>query len=108
MAIEGTPAIMVKTGELAEIDLGAYCSPHGTYIPDIDDASKSALGIIEDPVVTDGVLKVRCNNTGAGKITLSASVGKDPEREDGIGGMPYTREISLVSRSFVAGNGGWL
>ena len=49
---------------------------------------------------------LRC--IGSGKITLSASVGKDPNLEDGIGGMAYTREISIISRPFATDNGGWL
>ena len=31
-----------------------------------------------------------------------------PEKEDGIGGMSYSREISIISRPFATQNGGWL
>jgi hypothetical protein len=59
-------------------------------------------------VIKNGYLEIECTKTGAGKITISSAVGKDPEREDGIGDMAYSREISIVSRPYVAKNGGWL
>lgn len=108
MAIEGIPSVMVQAGKQTGIDLSAYCNPHGGFDISIDDASRTSLGITADPVVKDGHLEITCSRTGAGKITLSASVGKDPEKEDGIGQMEYSREISIVSRPFVSENGGWL
>lgn len=107
MAIEGTPSVMVKAGEKASVDLEPYCNPQGTYTLSMDDASKKSLGISEDPVIRNGRLEITCTAIGAGKITLEGSVGKDPEMEDGIGGMNYSREISIVSRPFVSSNGGW-
>ena len=108
MAIEGTPSVMVKAGEKTQIPLEEYCNPYDTYSISIDATSKASLGITDDPVIKNGVLEVECAKIGAGKIVLSASVGKDPEREDGIGGMSYSREISLVSRPSATRNGGWL
>ena len=108
MAIEGTPSVMVKSGEKTQISLEEYCNPYDTYTISIDEASKTSLGITSDPVIKNGVLEVTCTKIGAGKIVLSSSVGKDPEREDGIGGMAYSREISLVSRPSATRNGGWL
>ena len=108
MAIEGTPSVMVKVGEKTSIDLSRYCSPSATYSIDIDEASSTSLGLTGAPVIKDGFLEVECTKVGAGKITLSSSVGKDPEKEDGIGGMSYSREISIISRPFATQNGGWL
>jgi len=108
MAIEGTPTLMIKAGEKAKIDLSRYCNPYDNYEISIDEASRSSLGLSSDPVIRNGFLEVECTKTGAGKVMLKASVGKDPEREDGIGGMSYSREISLVSRPFATENGGWL
>ena len=108
MAIEGTPSAMVKAGEKTRIDLSRYCNPYDSYEISLDEASRTSLGISSDPVQKDGFLEIECANIGAGKIILSASVGKDPEKEDGIGGMSYTREISIVSRPFATNNGGWL
>ena len=108
MAIEGIPSVMVKAGEKSMIDLSAYCNPYGTYEIKIDDASNASLGITTTPAIKDGYLEIECSKIGAGKITLSAAVGKDPQKEDGIGEMNYSREISIVSRPFTAENGGWL
>ena len=108
MAIEGTPSVMVKVGEKARIDLSNYCAQTVEYSISIDDASNASLSPAIPPVIKDGFLEIECANIGAGKIVLSSAVGKDPEREDGIGEMAYTREISILSRPYTAKNGGWL
>ncbi|MBQ8421812.1 MAG: S8 family serine peptidase [Bacteroidales bacterium] len=108
MAIEGTPTFMAEKGKTVKIDLSGYCSPSQEYTVSIDDASHKALGLSADPVISNGHLEICCNAIGSGKITLSASVGKDPDLEGGIGGMAYTREISIISRPFATDNGGWL
>ncbi len=108
MAIEGTPSAIVKSGEKSSIDLSDYCNPFDTYTISIDNASRTSLGITSDPVIRDGRLEIECGKVGAGKIRLEAAVGKDPENDGGIGGMTYSREISIVSREFATNNGGWL
>ena len=108
MAIEGTPSVMAAVGEKVRIDLSDYCNPSLKYEISVDDASSASLGLSSDPVIKDGFLEIECSKIGAGKIVLSSAVGKDPEREDGIGDMAYSREISIVSRPYVAKNGGWL
>ena len=108
MAIEGVPSVMIKTGEKIRIDISRYCNPASAYIVSMDEASRASLAPTSDPVIKDGFLEVECSKSGAGKITLSSSVGADPEMEDGIGGMEYSREISIVSRPFATSNGGWL
>ena len=108
MAIEGTPSVMVQAGEKARIDLSMHCNPNLNYAITVDEASGTSLGLASDPVIKDGFLEIECAKIGAGKIVISSAVGKDPEREDGIGEMAYSREISIVSRPYVAKNGGWL
>ncbi|MBR5299387.1 MAG: S8 family serine peptidase [Bacteroidales bacterium] len=108
MSIEGTPSVMTQVGEKARIDLSEYCNPSLKYEISVDEASSTSLGLTSEPVIKDGFLEIECSKIGAGKIVLSSAVGKDPEREDGIGEMAYTREISIVSRPYVAKNGGWL
>ena len=108
MAIEGTPSVMAAVGEKVKIDLSDYCNPSLKYEISVDEASRASLGLSSDPVIKDGFLEIECSKIGAGKIVLSSAVGKDPEREDGIGDMAYSREISIVSRPYVANNGGWL
>jgi subtilisin family serine protease len=108
MAIEGTPSVMAAVGEKNKIDLSDYCNASLKYEISVDEASSASLGLSSDPVIKDGFLEIECSKIGAGKIVLSSAVGKDPEREDGIGDMAYSREISIVSRPYVAKNGGWL
>ena len=108
MAIEGTPWVMAEVGQKVKIDLSRYCNPWDTYTITIDEASRKSLGLTSDPVKRDGFLEIQCTKIGAGKITLSAAVGKDPDKADGIGEMSYSREISIVSRAFATNNGGWL
>ena len=108
MAIEGTPSVMAAVGEKVRIDLSDYCNPSLKYEISVDEASSASLGLSSDPVIKEGFLEIECSKIGAGKIVLSSAVGKDPEREDGIGNMNYSREISIVSRPYVAKNGGWL
>lgn len=108
MAVEGTPSVMVKVGKKASIDLSSYCNPNGKYTIDIDNASKTSLGLTADPVITNGKLELTCTATGAGKITLKGTAGKDTDAGSGIGEMAFSREISIVSRPFATDNGGWL
>lgn len=111
MALEGTPVVIAKTGEDTSIDLAQYLgatSGNFSYTMSMDDKSKASLGLTSDPVVSSGKMTFRCTKTGAGKVKFTASVGKDTNREDGIAGLEFTREISIVSRTFAASNGGWL
>ncbi len=108
MAIEGTPSVIVKSGAKTSIDLSDYCNPFDSYDITVDDATKQSLGLSSDPVIRNGKLEIQCGRVGAGKITLKAEVGKDDDKEGGIGSMAYSREISIVSREFATVNGGWL
>jgi subtilisin family serine protease len=109
MSIEGTPSIMVKVGEEAVIDITEWIGSEVDELSiSIDEASRKSLGLTADPVITDGHISLSCSNIGAGKIKVSASVGKDPEMEDGIGKMDFSREFSIVSRQYTASNGGWM
>lgn len=102
MAIEGTPSVMVKTGEKAVIDLddcfGEGVAKHHECKITMDDSDMKALGITELPVISDGKLELTCTALGSGKITISATSNR----------MDFSRELSIVSRPFVSSNGGWL
>lgn len=109
MAIEGTPTLMVKAGGSYSLDLSRWIgNTAGACTWSMDEASRSSLGIVEEPVLKDGMLTFSCTKIGSGKISLVSEVGRDPEIEDGIGAMGLSREVSVVSRPFVAENGGWL
>lgn len=110
MAIEGTPSVMTKVGEKCTINLAEWLGGSAKnikYKMEIDQASKESLGITSDPVLDNGVIELTCTKIGAGKVTLSSSIGKDQEIENGIGEMNFSREISIVSRPYAASNGGW-
>ena len=107
MALEGTPTVVVKAGESTTVNLADYLGEtvrNFEYQCDIDEASKASLGIDSVPVVNDGTITIKCDRTGAGKIRFSSSVGQEGQ----ITGLDFFRELSIVSRSNVAENGGWL
>lgn len=113
MQIEGTPSIMTKAGEELVVDLRDYMggeASHLTYLGiDLSDTAASSLGISSDPIIEKGILKVTCTKVGSGKITVRAIAGGDNlGGGDSIGGMEFSKEISIVSRPYVSGNGGWL
>ena len=110
MAIEGTPTVMAKVGEKCSIDLSQWLGSSAktlNYTMDVDQQTKNALGLTENPVVKNGVMELTCTKIGAGKVTLSSAIGKDPAKENGIGQMEFSREVSIVSRPYAASNGGW-
>ncbi len=108
MAIEGTPSVIVEAGAKSAIDLSDHCNPYDKYEISVDEATRTSLGLTSDPVIKNGKLEIECGKVGAGKVTLSSTVGKDETVENGIGSMAYSREISIVSREFATNNGGWL
>lgn len=108
MAIEGTPTVLTQAGKKMNIDISRYCNPYDEYTVTVDAATRTALGLSSDPVIINGKLEIECSKVGSGKITLSGAVGKDASKENGIGEMSYSREISIASRPFATNNGGWL
>ena len=108
MSIEGTPTLLTQAGKKMSIDISRYCNPLDDYVISVDEAARASLGLVSDPVIRNGKLEIECSKVGSGKITLSGKVGKDPEKEGGIGDMSYSRELSIASRPFATANGGWL
>lgn len=110
-SIEGIPCEQAIPGQKLSIDLTGYLGEttgNFKYTVTIDAASKASLGLASDPVINGNRLELTCTKAGSGRVTLSSSVGKDASREDGIGGMNFSREISIIARSFASSNGGWL
>lgn len=113
MNIEGTPSIMAKVGEEIEVDLCDYMGGNAaglTYLgADVSQTAADALGLDNAPVIENGVMKVTCTKVGSGKITVRAIAGGDKlGGGDSIGGMEFSKEVSIVSRPFATANGGWL
>ena len=113
MQIEGTPSILAKAGETLEVDLREYMGGNAadlTYLGiDVSKTASDALGLDTAPAIENGTLKLTCSKVGSGKITVRAIAGGDNlGGGDAIGGMEFSREISIVSRPFATRNGGWL
>lgn len=111
MAIEGTPVILAEPGVKCSIRLADYIGDsYGTcdYTVLIGEDAANSLGLTAHEITEDGRLEFTCSAIGSGKITLKSSVGKDPQKDDGIGGMDFFKEVSVVCRSSATRNGGWL
>ena len=101
MNIEGTPSYQVAVGQ-STIDLtdvlGAPAAVLKNFSVEMDDDTRSSLGVTGELKVDGSKLSVSCTKTGSGYLTIHA------ESE----GMPVTRKISVICRPVVSGNGGWL
>lgn len=114
MHIEGIPCLTAETGKRQWIDLSQHFGSSSvslTYLGyEIDEADRQALGLVEEPEIKYGRLYIHPTKTGAGKIRIKA-VGGGSSIGGGTnppGGMEITQEVSIISRSFKAENGGWL
>lgn len=115
MQIEGTPVIPVQTGVSQEVGLEPYFGGGASSVlldnaaVSISEDDRNAIGLQTDPYIMYGKLFIRPTKTGAAKLTVTAMIGGDSENSsDTPSGETITREISVIARSTVSGNGGWL
>ena len=113
MKIEGVPCSLVATGSTQWVDLSPYFGTSSTSLTytglDISDAARSALGLTEEPRLEHGRLYINATKIGSAKITIHAiGGGSTLGSETTIGGMPISREISIITRGHSASGGGWL
>ena len=115
MQIEGTPVIPVQTGVSQEVGLEPYFGGGASGIllhnatVTMSDQDRDAIGLQTEPYIMYGRLFIRPTRPGAAKLTVTALVGGDSENSsDTPNAEPVTREISVISRAVVSGNGGWL
>ena len=113
MKIEGVPCSLVATGSTQWIDLSPYFGTSSTSLTytglDISDEARSALGLTEDPRLEHGRLYINATKIGSAKLTIHAIGGGSAlGSETTIGGMPISREISIITRGQSASGGGWL
>ena len=120
MAIEGTPSLTVKvldkSAKAQRYDLASYFGGSAsslTYLSiECDEATKSSLGLSEDPEIKYGKLSIKPTKVGSGKITIKAIAGYDEDSlvdgETQTGGMEIVRTVSVMSRGVASDNGGWL
>lgn len=101
LAIKGTPAIYVKTGEAATVDFARYFGGDKSVVAleSAKFASPSNLGIGSSSAVFNGTkITFECSKTGTSLLTITAKAGD----------TTIEREFAIVSRPSLAGNGGWL
>lgn len=102
LAIKGTPAIYVKTGEATTVDFAPYFGGTATKIKltgaDIQKADLDKVGQKGVPNFSGTSMTFNCTQAGVMMITLRATAGD----------TTISREFALVSRPGLADNGGWL
>ena len=113
MAIEGTPCLNAAMGKRQWLDLSPYfgtASTSLTYIGvEVDETSRQALGLAEDPYIEHGRLYIHPTEMGSGKVVVKAvGGGTELGGGDNVGGMELIREVSIISRSIKSSNQGWL
>ena len=113
MQIEGTPCIMAEVGTKKKLDLDMYfggSSRNLTYTGyEIDKDDRDALGLAEDPELRNGYLYLVCTKAGSAKITVNAIAGGTQAGGGDItGGIPVSKEVSIIARGVRSDNGGWL
>lgn len=113
MAIEGTPCLNASIGKRQWLDLSPYfgtASTSLTYVGvEVDEASREALGLAEEPYIEHGRLYIHTTKMGSGKVVVKAvGGGTELGGGDNVGGMELVREVSIISRSIKSSNQGWL
>lgn len=113
MQIEGIPSLTAEIGRKQWLDLSAYfgtASTSLTYLGlEVSDAGRESLGLAEEPYIEYGRLYIHPTKPGSAKITIKAVGGGDEiGGGDNVGGMEISQEVSVIARSFVSENGGWL
>ncbi|WP_418991745.1 S8 family serine peptidase [Alistipes sp.] len=102
LAIKGTPAIYVKTGEATTIDFARYFGGSASKIQltgaDMPTDYKDKIGLSSIPKFNGTSMTFNCSKPGVVIMTLRATAGD----------TKITREFALVSRAGLADNGGWL
>ncbi|MCF0176028.1 MAG: S8 family serine peptidase [Bacteroidales bacterium] len=111
--IEGVPFTTVKTGQEAVVDLSAWFGSDANHLTwlgvEIPEADRKAIGLSGDAVLRDGKLRLTCMQHGCARLTVTAIAGGSIQGSDTeMGGKPFSRAVSIVSRSNVSANDGWL
>lgn len=113
MKIDGVPCVSVPVGVSTEIDLSPYMGENAGWIRNagvtVLKEDFEALGLEAMPEITDGRLRIFPHKTGSARIGIGYMAGGDSEESYGKpSGMPVSTVVSVISRSVVSGNGGWL
>lgn len=123
MQIEGIPCLTAEIGRNQWIDVSQYFGTssvnltylgepgkeEGQVLCEVSDEDRASLGLQQDPYMQYGKLYIYPTKIGSGKVKVRAIAGGNIiGGDDAIGGMEMTQEISIISRTFKSGTGGWL
>lgn len=111
MQMDNTPCLYLSTGASTLLSLNEYFGSGSSGLNydsvDVSEEVRTALGI-ETLKIENGMLRMKANNPGSGRIKVKAIVGGDHVGGDTIGGSYVEREFEVVVRGAKAENGGWL
>lgn len=111
MQMDNTPCLYLSTGASTLLSLNEYFGSGSSSLNydsvDVSEEVRTALGI-ETLKIENGMLRMKANNPGTGRIKVKAIVGGDHVGGDYIGGSYVEREFEVVVRGAKAENGGWL
>lgn len=113
MQMDSTPCLYFKTGVASLLSLDEYFGDSSEDLSyqgcEVSDEVRDALGMQGKPRIENGMLSIKCNNPGSGRIKVNAIIGgQTVGGGDLMGGMVVEREFELVVRGAKAENGGWL
>lgn len=113
MNVEGVPFETVQAGVDAEIDLKTFFGGDAASLKFLnvtaDAKARESLGLDADPVISNGMLHIRCTRPGCAVLDVEAVAGGTAAgTETDMGGKKFSRRISIVARNNVSTNGGWL
>ncbi len=100
LAIKGTPALYVKTGEAATVALSNYFGGSAAKIT-LSSATlltASNIGATSNPTISGSQMTLTATRSGTSLVRVVAKVGESE----------ITREFAIVARPALATNGGWL
>lgn len=102
LAIKGTPAVYVKTGEAVAVDFATYFGGSNSKITlsgvEVSAEDLARIGMASLPTVSGSKINFNCTSPGMAVLKIKARAGD----------TTFTREFAIVSRAGLAENGGWL
>lgn len=113
MNIEGTPCLTAEVGKNQWLDLSDYFGTSSSSLSytglEVSQDAITSLGLKQNPYIEYGRLWVYPTKCGSAKITVKAvGGGENLGTDDKMGGMEFSREVSIIVKSHKSDNGGWL
>ena len=113
MNIEGTPCSEAVCGKSQGIDLSKWFGASSSQLTygklEYSEEDMKSLGLKEAPYINRGKLYLHPTKCGSMKIKINAVGGGSRVGDDSaMGGMAFSRTVSIIVRTHRSGNGGWL